>query len=67
MSLFARISALPVRADGLGEARTANDLTQVLRDWLVVIKSTPSVPGEKASHRPLDPADDARESPRFVF
>lgn len=67
MSSFTRISALPVRADGLGEARTADDLTQLLRDWLVVIKSTPSVPGGTASHRPLDPADDAREARRFVF
>jgi hypothetical protein len=36
------VPALPVRADGLGEDRTANELTQMLRDWLVGMKSASS-------------------------
>lgn len=36
------VPALPVRADGLGEERTANELTQMLREWLVGVKSASS-------------------------
>ena len=36
------VPSLPVRADGLDEDRTANELTQMLRDWLVGLKSASS-------------------------
>jgi hypothetical protein len=60
------VPALPVRANGSGEQRTANDLIQLLRDWLVGMKSTSSQPGEKSSVHPPDTADDGQEAARFV-